>query len=50
MIDTSASREAMLSRIRGLRARTNPELAAKEYAEISRRVHPCWLVERGTAA
>jgi L-lactate dehydrogenase complex protein LldG len=36
MIDTSASRQAILSRIRGDHARTNPELAAEEYAEISR--------------
>jgi L-lactate dehydrogenase complex protein LldG len=36
MIDTSASREAILSRIRGLQARTSPELAAQEYASIAR--------------
>lgn len=36
MIDTSASRQAILSRIRGPHARTTPELAAEEYAGIPR--------------
>ena len=36
MIDTSASRQAILSRIRGPHARTNPELAAEEYASVPR--------------
>ena len=36
MIDTSASRQAILSRIRGSHARTNPSLAAEEYASIKR--------------
>jgi L-lactate dehydrogenase complex protein LldG len=36
MIDTSASRQAILSRIRGPHARANSELAATEYEEISR--------------
>src|SRR5271170_7673092 len=36
MIDTSASRQAILSRIRGPRARTDPELTAQEYGEIGR--------------
>ncbi len=36
MIGTSASRQAILSRIRGLHAQSNPELAAEEYALITR--------------
>jgi L-lactate dehydrogenase complex protein LldG len=36
MSDTSQSRQAVLSSIRGPHARTNPELAAQEYAKISR--------------
>ena len=36
MIDTSGSRQAVLSSIRGPHAGTNPESAAQEYAEINR--------------
>lgn len=36
MIDTFASRQTILSRIRGSHVRTNPKLAAEEYAEIGR--------------
>jgi L-lactate dehydrogenase complex protein LldG len=36
VIDTSASRQAVSSRIRGPHTTTNPELTAREYAEISR--------------
>jgi L-lactate dehydrogenase complex protein LldG len=36
MIDTSASRQAILSRIRGPHAKLNSELGVQEYAEISR--------------
>jgi L-lactate dehydrogenase complex protein LldG len=36
MIDTSTSRQVILSRIRGPQTRTSPELAAEEYASIAR--------------
>ncbi len=36
MIDTSASRQAILSRIRGPRAGADPGLTARDYVEIGR--------------